>query len=451
MSKVKTKYVCQHCGYISPKWMGKCPGCHEWNGFVEELVTKTLETKHQSAITGGKPVALHEIEVTDEDRFNTGIEEFNRVLGGGLVPGSLILVGGDPGIGKSTLMMQIAAIAASKGKSVLYLSGEESPAQLKIRAQRLGLIHGAFKILPETNMEIIKRWVQEIAPDVLIVDSIQTIYTQDIPSVPGSVSQVREVTALLMNMTKTSQMATFIVGHVTKQGAIAGPRILEHMVDTVLYFEGDSSGSFRILRAVKNRFGSTNEIGVFEMRETGLVEIDNPSRLFIENSEDKHYGTAVASALEGTRPILVEIQALISGSNYGQPRRVTTGVDHSRVAMIMAVLEKKLGMQLQSSDAYVNVIGGLQLKETAVDLAILAAIVSSHRERPVQDKTLIIGEVGLTGEVRGVGHIEKRVQEGLKLGFERIIIPKTNFELISKTKGIKLIPVSNIMETIDYL
>jgi DNA repair protein RadA/Sms len=331
------------------------------------------------------------------------------------------------------------------------VSGEESPSQLKIRAERLSLLDSNFRIMAETNMTIIKKWVDEIRPDLLIIDSIQTVYDPDISSTPGSVSQVKEATSQIMNITKVSDMATFIIGHVTKQGAIAGPRILEHMVDTVLYFEGDNSGSYRILRAVKNRFGSTNEIGVFEMRDHGLKEVTNPSELFIEGGDKDAYGTVITASIEGTRPLLVEIQALIGHSSFGQPRRVTTGVDSNRISMLMAVIEKKMGMQLQNYDAYVNVIGGLQLKETAVDLAVLCAILSSYKEKAFDSNTLIIGEVGLTGEIRGVSHIEKRINEGKKLGFKIAIVPRTNLEVLSNIKGIKIIGVSNVSEIIKYL
>ncbi|HBH13398.1 MAG: DNA repair protein RadA [Clostridiales bacterium 38_11] len=451
MTKNKTKFVCQECGYESAKWMGKCMSCQQWNTFVEETEIKEKKNQPTKGVTGGKPLTLSEISSFKEKRYDTGIEEFNRVLGGGIINGSLVLVGGDPGIGKSTLLMQVAALAALQNKSVLYVSGEESPSQLKIRAERLSLLDSNFRIMAETNMLVIKKWVDEIKPDLLIIDSIQTVYDPDISSTPGSVSQVKEATSQIMNITKVSDMATFIIGHVTKQGAIAGPRILEHMVDTVLYFEGDNSGSYRILRAVKNRFGSTNEIGVFEMRDYGLKEVTNPSELFIEGGDKDAYGTVITASIEGTRPLLVEIQALIGHSSFGQPRRVTTGVDSNRISMLMAVIEKKMGMQLQNYDAYVNVIGGLQLKETAVDLAVLCAIMSSYKESAFNSKTLIIGEVGLTGEIRGVSHIEKRINEGKKLGFKVAIVPKINLEVLSNTKGIKLIGVSNVSEVIKYL
>ncbi|HAE42310.1 MAG TPA: DNA repair protein RadA [Clostridiales bacterium] len=451
MAKSKTKFVCQECGYESAKWMGKCMSCQQWNTFAEETEVREQMCQSVKGVTGGKPLTLSEITSFKEERYDTGIEEFNRVLGGGIINGSLVLVGGDPGIGKSTLLMQVAALAALNNKSVLYVSGEESPSQLKIRAERLSLLNSNFKIMAETNMINIKKWSEDIKPDLLIIDSIQTVYDPEISSTPGSVSQVKETTAQIMNMTKTTDMATFIIGHVTKQGAIAGPRILEHMVDTVLYFEGDNSGSYRILRAVKNRFGSTNEIGVFEMRDHGLKEVTNPSELFIEGGDKDTYGTVITASVEGTRPLLVEIQALISHSSFGQPRRVATGVDSNRISMLMAVIEKKLGMQLQNFDAYLNVIGGLQLKETAVDLAVLCAILSSYKERAFDSNTLIIGEVGLTGEIRGVSHIEKRINEGKKLGFKIAIVPRSNLEVLSNMTEIRIIGVSNVSEVIEYL
>jgi DNA repair protein RadA/Sms len=449
MAKNKTKFVCQECGYESAKWMGKCPGCDLWNTFVEELDSKSV-SQNAKGIGGGKPLSLIEIETKKDDRLDSGLEEFNRVLGGGVVNGSLVLVGGDPGIGKSTLLMQVSGMISVKGKSVLYVSGEESPSQLKLRAERLFEGNINFKVLAETNIEIIKKWVKELKPDILVIDSIQTIYNPDIISTPGSVSQVKDATSNVMNITKNSSMATFIIGHVTKQGAIAGPRILEHMVDTVLYFEGDNQGIYRILRAVKNRFGSTNEIGVFEMRDTGLTEVSNPSEIFIQGSLRGSTGTVITSSMEGTRPILVEIQALVSYSSFGNPRRVTTGVDNNRTSMLMAVLEKKVGLQLQSFDAFINVIGGLQLRETAVDLAVLCAVASSFKEKAMDFETLIIGEVGLTGEIRGVGQIEKRINEGKKLGFKRAIIPYVNIESAKKIKGIQIIGIRRVDEVMEF-
>ncbi len=450
MAKKKTKFICQECGYESAKWMGKCPACETWNTFVEETIAKSKNDK-TVGISGGKPVSLKEIEITGENRYDSGIEEFNRVLGGGIVRGSLVLVGGDPGIGKSTLLMQTAGVVSLSGKTVLYVSGEESPSQLKLRAERLEILNADFNILAETDMTIIKEWVKKLSPDVLILDSIQTAYNPEITSAPGSVSQVKDATTALINITKTSKLATFIVGHVTKQGSIAGPRVLEHMVDTVLYFEGDNMGTYRILRAVKNRFGSTNEIGVFEMRDKGLVEIQNPSEIFVQKSDKENSGTVITSSIEGTRPVLVEIQALVSQSSLGMPRRVTTGVDHNRTSMLMAVLEKKMGMQLQNCDAYVNVIGGLQLRETSVDLAILCAIISSFRDRACDSHTIIIGEVGLTGEIRGVSQIEKRINEAKKLGFKKVLIPKINMESIKSSDGIEIIGVRSVEEAVEYL
>ncbi|MBN2284891.1 MAG: DNA repair protein RadA [Tissierellales bacterium] len=448
MAKNKTKFVCQECGYESAKWLGKCPGCDLWNTFIEEATVKG-SSNQKKGISGGKPLSLGEIETSKGNRIDSGMSEFNRVLGGGIVPGSLVLVGGDPGIGKSTLLMQVSGILSMVGKTILYVSGEESPSQLKLRAERLFHENVNFKVLAETSIDIISQWVIELQPDILVIDSIQTVYNSEIISTPGSVSQVKDVTSTIMRLTKNSSMATFIIGHVTKQGAIAGPRILEHMVDTVLYFEGDK-GIYRILRAVKNRFGSTNEIGVFEMRENGLNEILNPSEIFIRGSLKDAAGTVITASVEGTRPLLVEIQALISYTSFGQPRRVTTGVDYNRTSMLMAVLEKKAGLQLQSFDAYINVIGGLQLRETAVDLAVLCAVASSFKDKPMDSKTFVIGEVGLTGEIRGISQIEARINEGKKLGFNKVIIPQASLSLTKNIKGIDIIGISSVGEVMDF-
>lgn len=451
MTKNKTKFVCQSCGHEQTKWMGKCPACNQWNSLVEEMITSKTTKQVGLSTAGGKPVSLRDIKGAEGSRLDSGINEFNRVLGGGVTKGSLILVGGDPGIGKSTLLMQVAASGSMQGKKVLYVSGEESPSQLKIRANRLLLEEAEFNILTETNMHIIKSWIESLQPHILIIDSIQTMYDPDISSVPGSVSQVKEATAAIMNITKNSYMTTFLIGHVTKQGSIAGPRVLEHMVDTVLYFEGDNRGAYRILRAVKNRFGSTNEIGVFEMNQYGLKEVANPSELFIEDGTKDAYGTVVTASIEGTRPLLVEIQALVSPSAFGQARRVTTGVDANRVSMLMAVMEKKLGIQLQNFDAYINVIGGLQLRETSVDLAVMCAIISSFREKPIHHKMVIIGEVGLTGEIRGVSQLAQRIGEAKKLGFNKVIVPKRNSGNLGEIKEISVLPIGHIEETITHL
>lgn len=451
MAKVKTKFVCQECGYETPKWLGKCPNCGEWNSFVEEKETKDNDIKSQRGIGNGKVEKIGNITSTKRDRITTGSREMDRVLGGGIIKSSLVLVGGDPGIGKSTLLLQVANNAAKQNLKVLYVSGEESGEQIKIRADRLNIENGEIYVLAETNIDIIKEFVENENPDLLILDSIQTIYCPDIVSAPGSVSQVREVTSIVMRMTKVRDMASFIVGHVTKSGAIAGPRVLEHMVDTVLYFEGERHFSYRILRAVKNRFGSTNEIGIFEMRERGLVEVDNPSEVFLKGRPLDAYGTVVTAAMEGTRPVLIEIQALVTYSPAGFAKRITTGIDNNRAAMLLAVLEKKAGLAMQSSDTFINVTGGLQLKEPAADLAILCALASSFKEVPVDFKTILIGEVGLTGEIRGVNSIEKRLIEAQKMGFKRAVIAEANEKISKDIKNIEIIPVNNVRQVIDFL
>lgn len=451
MAKVKTKFVCQECGCEAPKWMGKCPNCGEWNSMVEEKETRETDVKSRRGISKGKVEKIGNITSTRRDRITTGSREMDRVLGGGIIKSSLVLVGGDPGIGKSTLLLQVANNAAKQNLKVLYVSGEESGEQIKIRADRLSIGDGEIYVLSETNIEIINEFVEKENPDLLILDSIQTIYCPDVVSAPGSVSQVREVTSIVMRMTKVRDMASFIVGHVTKSGAIAGPRVLEHMVDTVLYFEGERHFSYRILRAVKNRFGSTNEIGIFEMREKGLVEVDNPSEVFLKGRPVDSYGTVVTAAMEGTRPVLIEIQALVTYSPAGFAKRITTGIDNNRAAMLLAVLEKKAGLAMQSSDTFINVTGGLQLKEPAADLAILCALASSFKEVPVDFKTILIGEVGLTGEIRGVNSIEKRLMEAEKMGFKRAVIAESNEKISKDIKNIEIIPVSSVRQVIDLL
>ncbi|HOO12680.1 MAG TPA: DNA repair protein RadA, partial [Bacillota bacterium] len=416
MARVKSVFVCQHCGYESPKWMGRCPGCGEWNTMVEEVLSKTDRRLSHAGGEGNKPVAMDQIDLSKETRNSTGMQELDRVLGGGIVRGSLVLVGGDPGIGKSTLLLQLAGSVSSRQR-VLYVSGEESVKQVKIRGERLGISSGNIFILGETDIDIILDQVKRMTPDMIIVDSIQTVYTPEISSAPGSVSQVREVTARLLQTAKAMAIPTFIIGHVTKQGAIAGPRVLEHMVDTVLYFEGERYHSYRVIRSVKNRFGSTNEIGVFEMKDKGLVEVPNPSEFMLEGRPAGVPGTVVVCSMEGTRPMLVELQALVSLSNLGMPRRMATGIDYNRLSMLMAVMEKRLGMQLQGQDAFVNVVGGLKIDEPAVDLGIVVAVASSFRNTPVDKTAVVIGEVGLTGEVRAVNSIDRRVAEAAKLGF----------------------------------
>ncbi|WP_019228311.1 DNA repair protein RadA [Sedimentibacter sp. B4] len=451
MAKVKTKFVCQECGYETAKWFGKCPSCGEWNTLVEEIESKASDTKSQRGISKGKIEKIQNITSSKKDRISSGSKEMDRVLGGGIIKSSLVLVGGDPGIGKSTLLLQVADHVSKKNLKVLYVSGEESGEQIKLRADRLGLGEGELYILSETNIDIIKELVEKEEPDLLILDSIQTIYSPEVVSAPGSVSQVREVTAMVMRMTKVRDMASFIVGHVTKSGAIAGPRVLEHMVDTVLYFEGERHFSYRILRSVKNRFGSTNEIGIFEMREQGLVEVENPSEVFLRGRPVDAYGTVVTAAMEGTRPVLIEIQALVTYSPAGFAKRITTGIDNNRAAMLLAVLEKKAGLALQSSDTFLNVTGGLQLKEPACDLAILCALASSFKEIPIDFKTILLGEVGLTGEIRGVNSVEKRIIEAQKMGFERAIIAEANLNATKDLKNIEIVPVNNVRQAMDML
>ncbi|MBT9287737.1 MULTISPECIES: DNA repair protein RadA [Bacillus] len=452
MAKSKTKFICHSCGYESAKWMGKCPGCGAWNTMVEETIKKAPANRRaafsHSVQTVQKPSPITSIETSEEPRVHTKLEEFNRVLGGGVVKGSLVLIGGDPGIGKSTLLLQVSAQLADTAGSVLYISGEESVKQTKLRADRLGINSQMLHVLSETDMEYISSAIQEMKPAFVVVDSIQTVYQSDITSAPGSVSQVRECTAELMKIAKTNGIPIFIVGHVTKEGSIAGPRLLEHMVDTVLYFEGERHHTFRILRAVKNRFGSTNEMGIFEMREEGLTEVLNPSEIFLEERSAGASGSSIVASMEGTRPILVEIQALISPTSFGNPRRMATGIDHNRVSLIMAVLEKRVGLLLQNQDAYLKVAGGVKLDEPAIDLAVAVSIASSFRDTPPNPADCFIGEVGLTGEVRRVSRIEQRVKEAAKLGFKRMIIPVANADGWTIPKGIEVVGVANVAEAL---
>lgn len=450
MGKNIKRYVCQECGSISNKWLGKCNECNTWNSYVEEFIEKSVVTKSTGISNNKKPVPLNDIELVDEDRYITGINEFDNVLGGGIVRGSLVLVGGDPGIGKSTLLLQVAKSTSDKGLKILYVSGEESLKQTKLRADRLEVTSKNVYVVSENNLDYIVKYVEEYKPDLLIVDSIQTVYNPEVSSSPGSVSQVREATATLMRISKVDSVATFIVGHVTKSGAIAGPKILEHMVDTVLYFEGEKNNIFRILRGVKNRFGSTNEIGIFEMTYKGLLEVKNPSEIFLSNRPESAPGSVVVAGMEGTRPVLVEIQALISNSNFGTPRRMAMGVDHNKVVMMMAILEKRLGVQIQGCDAFLNVVGGMQLSEPAIDLAVVAAVVSSFRDKIIEEGIVIFGEVGLTGEVRAVSHVEQRVNEAIKLGFNKCIIPKGNADSLD-VKGIEIVSVENVEEMINNI
>lgn len=455
-AKKKTKFMCQSCGYESPKWMGKCPGCHEWNKMVEEV--EIVKAGRRGAFTHtelhngerGKAAPITTIQTEVEERITTDLAELNRALGGGIVHGSLVLIGGDPGIGKSTLLLQVSAQLAKKQKKVLYISGEESVKQTKLRADRLNVTSDFLFVYSETDMDYIEQTITDVQPDLVIIDSIQTVYQSEVTSAPGSVSQVRECTATLMRIAKTKGIAIFIVGHVTKEGAIAGPRLLEHMVDTVLYFEGERHHTYRIIRAVKNRFGSTNEMGIFEMKEMGLEEVLNPSEIFLEERTQGASGSTVVASMEGTRPVLVEIQALISPTSFGNPRRMATGLDHNRVSLLMAVLEKRVGMLLQNQDAYLKVAGGVKLDEPAVDLAIATSIASSFRDKPTKPTDCMIGEVGLTGEVRRVSRIEQRVQEAAKLGFERVIIPENNLGGWSIPRGIEVVGVSTVSEALKH-
>ncbi len=424
--KEKSVFFCQECGYESAKWLGKCPGCGQWNTFVEELVSKQKkDTSRMMPAT--EAVALHEISYDNMLRIDTGIQELNRVLGGGMVPGALMLLAGDPGIGKSTLTMQLCG-AIKTDASVLYVSGEESRQQLKMRAQRLDVKNGNLMILTENNLDAIETQIQKVKPKLVILDSIQTVYLPEITSAPGSVSQLRECTGRIMQWAKGMEISVIVVGHVTKDGSVAGPRVLEHMVDTVLFFEGERHNQFRILRALKNRFGSTNEIGVFEMQEKGLQEISNPSEIFLSERPKGAIGSVVVPCMEGSRPVLVELQALVAASPYGQPRRMTNGADYNRTAMLLAVLEKKMRLPLGNQDTYLNVVGGLKIDEPAIDLGIVVALVSSMQNRPIMDDVIILGEVGLTGEVRTISFLEKRLIEAEKMGFRTAVVPAGNLK-----------------------
>lgn len=452
MAKSKTIYVCQECGYESPKWMGKCPECNNWNSFMEEIKADKEKFKRAVTITGSsKPQSIVNIKSSEKERYNTGINELNRVLGGGLVKGSLTLISGDPGIGKSTLLLQTASNIAEKYGKVLYVSGEESEEQIKMRGDRLKAVSENLYIVSETNIETIEVHINNINPNFVIIDSIQTLYKSSISSAPGSVSQVRECSNDIMRMGKTKNIPFFIVAHVTKQGELAGPRVLEHMVDTVLYFEGERTQEYRILRTIKNRFGTTSEIGVFEMRASGLSEIDNPSKVFLEETDFLQEGSAVIGLVEGTRPLLVELQGLVSQTNIAMPRRTAIGVDKSRLNLILAVLEKKMRIPFYNADVYVNVVGGLNLEGTYGDLGLAIALISSIKSKPINlEKTLIVGEVGLTGEVRPVSYCEKLVNEGRKLGFKNIIVPAKNIEKIDM-EDINLIGVSSLRECVNKL
>ena len=451
MAKLKNKFVCQECGYESLRWIGKCPSCNSWNSFVEEVYDAKAKKLSIADTKDVKVERLIDISISDEERIETGLGELDRVLGGGIVRGSLALIGGDPGIGKSTLAVQIANNISNKEHNVLYVSGEESVKQIKMRSDRLNIKSDKLYILAETNLDIITRVVEKINPEIIIIDSIQTMFDPSIESAPGSVSQVRTITSNLMKLSKTREMASFIVGHVTKDGSIAGPRVLEHMVDVVLYFEGERHNTYRLLRGVKNRFGSTNEIGMFEMRDIGLVEVKNPSEMLLSGRPEHTAGTIVVPSVEGTRPMMIEVQALVTNTLFGMPRRVATGIDYNRVVLMIAVLEKKAGLHLQNSDAYINIVGGIQIKEPAIDLGIVCAIASSFKDVTIDSKTVALGEVGLTGELRTVSFIEKRIKEASKLGFKRVIIPQANLKGLEKNNDIEVIGVPNIEKALKII
>ena len=448
--KTKIVYVCRECGYESAKWLGKCPACESWNTLEEEMQVKTAPKNNIVSRGNSTPVKLVSVTTEDYERTKSNIDELDRVLGGGIVKGSLVLVGGDPGIGKSTLLLQLAKFL-DKQISIFYISGEESEKQLKMRADRINVKNEHFTILSETDIGVALSYVEKEEPDILIVDSIQTMYNPEIPSAPGSVAQVRDITLSLMRMCKDSKTAVFIVGHVTKDGAIAGPKVLEHMVDCVLYFEGEKNQTYRVLRAVKNRFGSTNEIGIFEMTDEGLKEVKNPSLMMLSGRPKNASGSAVCCSVSGTRPVLSEIQALVCSSSFGMPRRMATGIDYNRVNLIIAVLEKRVGLNLQNHDAYINVVGGIKIEETAADLALAAAIASSFKNREIDMDTAVIGEIGLTGELRGVSQIEKRLNEVEKLGFSKCVIPESNEKSIKKMKNLKVITAKNVAEALSYI
>lgn len=452
--KLKTVYSCQACGHKSPKWLGKCPGCGAWDTLTEESEQTGgygVARNGASFARAVKPVAVTDVECRDEFRISTGISEFDRVLGGGLVEGSLVLIGGDPGIGKSTLMLQSLHGLCEQGRNVLYVSGEESVRQIRMRSLRLGASSARLFVVSEIDLEIILATVEAEKPDVLVIDSIQTMYNPELSSAPGSVSQVRESTLKLLVMAKRSGIPVFLIGHVTKDGAIAGPRVMEHMVDTVLYFEGDNHHVFRVLRAVKNRFGSTNEIGVFEMKDRGLDEVPNPSAVFLSERPERSPGSVVTACMEGTRPILVEIQGLASSSNLGTPRRTVLGLDQNRVSLLVAVMEKKLGMHLTGLDIFMNVAGGVKVTEPSVDMAIVTAIASSFLDRPVPDGVAVLGEVGLTGEVRAVSRMDIRAAEVKKMGFTRLIAPTSSLKGLTGLDGITVSGVRNLGEAMEII
>ena len=452
MAKAKKSiFFCQNCGHEESKWLGQCPMCKEWNTFVEEKMTMSKTVEAAKSRGELEVVTLSSVSTTEDERIKTGIEELDRVLGGGIVPGSLVLVGGDPGIGKSTLLLQVCQRLAENKKKVLYISGEESLKQIKLRANRMGDFSENLYLLCETNLDLIRTVIEREKPETVIIDSIQTMYNEAVGSAPGSVSQVRESTNILMQLAKGMNISIFIVGHVTKEGTVAGPRVLEHMVDTVLYFEGDRHASYRILRGVKNRFGSTNEIGVFEMQRSGLAEVENPSEFMLNGKPEHASGSVVACAMEGTRPMLMEIQALVCKTNFGMPRRTAAGFDYNRVNLLMAVLEKRIGLPLSGYDAYVNIAGGIKMNEPAADLGIVMAIASSYKNQPIAEDTIVFGEVGLSGEVRAVTMPEQRIAEAKKLGFKTCLLPEVCLKSVGKVEGIELIGIKSVVQAMKLI
>ncbi len=451
--KIKTVFSCQSCGYQTPKWLGRCPDCNSWNTFIEEdYAAPNFKQKERTALYKEEPVLLKDVEAKEEDRLKTDILELDRVLGGGIVKGSVVLIGGDPGVGKSTISLQVSNQLTERGSTVLYVSGEESAAQTKLRAKRLGEFHsGNLFIVNQTDLSFITEYIKKINPDVVIIDSIQVIFEPTISSSAGSVSQVRECAGLLTQLAKTTGTSIFIIGHVTKEGTIAGPRVLEHIVDTVLYFEGDRFSIYRILRAVKNRFGSTNEIGVFEMTSSGLAQVKNPSQIFLSERPKDVSGSVVTSILEGSRPLLVEIQSLVSKSSFGYARRRSQGFDFNRLTLLVAVLEKRVGLHLETEDIFVNVAGGIKIEDPTADLAVATAVASAFLEQLVMPETVVLGEIGLAGEVRSVSQVLLRINEAEKLGFKHCVLPKNSCKNLKLNKGIELIPVSNLKEALDII
>ncbi len=452
MAREKRKFVCQECGYTTPKTLGRCPNCKSWQSFAEEVETLITSSRHRGiGQTSREPEPISEITASEVERHLTGMSEFDRVLGGGIVPGSVVLIGGDPGIGKSTLLLQASDALSRKYGDVLYVSGEESVSQTKLRATRLSVASDTLYVLCENNLEEIEKHIEAQKPKVVIIDSIQSVYLSNIQSAPGSVTQIRECAGHLLICAKNRNISVFLVGHVTKEGMIAGPRVLEHMVDTVLYFEGERHHIYRILRAIKNRFGSTNEIGIFEMRSTGLIDVMNPSEIFLSNREEQVSGSVVVSSMEGTRPLLMEVQALVVPTNYGNPRNTTTGVDRQRIALLIAVLNKRVGINVGDSDVFVNVTGGLRVDEPGIDLGVLMAICSSHRDMPIDRKTVMVGEVGLGGEIRPVTHVDRRIREAAKLGFTRVMFPEYNRKGLDIDADIELVGVSDVYDSLTAL